>query len=159
MAQDLNNKYYVKNTSTGTFTDVTTKWDGLNILSISDMSALGKAVNVYNEQWINSNVEDFLITSANGKIIRENIDITITFIIGPRYASNATGFNTQAKYDEFVSYMTDTDVWVRSMYYGKDVHCVALDNVQPKEVKLHRGTETYILGEITLHTLAKPTNI
>lgn len=158
MAKKLSAKYYLKNTAAGTFSDVTTLYDGVNILQVSGFDERGKAINVYNEQWVNSQVEDFLITTLDTNnqpvIIRENVNLKVVFVVGQRYANST--INTQTVYDNFVNYMTNTDMWIASKFYGKQVHCVALDKVEPKSVKLKRGSSTYILGELTLHTLEKP---
>lgn len=158
MAKKLNSKYWIKNTAGGSFSDVTTLFDGVNILAVNGLDSKGKTVNVYTAQWVNSQTEDFLITTLdannNPVIIRENVDITVVFCVGQRYATGT--IDTQSVYDRFVNYMTNSDVWVRSSYVGKQVHCVALDKVEPKTIKLKRGTSTYILGEITLHCLEQP---
>lgn len=154
MAKKITNKYFVKNSESGSFVDVTTLFDGVNILAIEGLDARGKAINVYIEQWITGGT-DFMITSNNGQIVRENVDIKVVFIVGQRYA-NAT-IDTQNVYDSFVDYMTNTDVWVESLYVGKQVHCMALDKVEPKTIKLHRGGNTYILGEIQLRCIEPPT--
>lgn len=160
MAKKLTNKYYVKNTASGSYTDVTTLFDGVNILSVSGMTQRGKALNVYVEQW-QSGATDFQIVSESQTptIVRENVDIEITFVVGPRYATNLVGFDAQTKYDAFVDYLCNTDVWIKSAYVDKAVHCVNLDGCEPQTINLHRGTETYILGSIKLHTLEQPTTI
>ena len=159
MSKKITGKYYIKKTLAGPYTDVTTAFDGVNILDVTGMTERGKAINVYNEQWLGSNNEDFEITTNNGTIVRENVDITITFVVGRRYATNTANFNEQSVFDSFVDFLTNSDVWIKSLYVGKAVHCVANDKVDPKEIKLHRGTESYILGEIQLHCLEKPTNV
>ena len=155
MAKKITNKYFVKNSESGSFVDVTTSFDGVNVLSVDGLDSKGRSLNVYHEQWITGGT-DFMITSNNGQIVRENVDIKVVFIVGQRYA-NAT-IDTQTVYDSFVDYMTNTDVWVRSAYVGKQVHCVCIDKVEPKTIKLHRGNNTYILGEIQLHCIEKPSN-
>lgn len=155
MAKKITNKYFVKNSASGSFADVTTLFDGVSVLAIEGLDSCGRALNVYIEQWITGGT-DFMITSNNGQIVRENVDIKVVFIVGQRYA-NAT-INTQSVYDSFVNYMTNTDVWVKSSYVGKQVHCVATDKVEPKTVKLHRGGNTYILGELQLKCLESPSN-
>jgi hypothetical protein len=50
-------------------------------------------------------------------------------------------------------------VWIKSTYVGKQVHCVAIDKVEPKTVKLKRGANEYILGEIQLQALGVPTAV
>ena len=156
MAKKITNKYFVKNSANGSFADVTTLFDGVNILAVEGFDAKGKALNVYIEQWIDGGT-DFMITSNNGQIVRENVSIKVVFVVGQRYA-NAT-IDTQTVYDSFVDYMTNTDVWVKSAYVGKQVHCVSIDKFEPKTVKLHRGGNSYILGEIQLNTLEPPTTI
>ena len=155
MAKKITNKYFVKNSESGSFVDVTTLFDGVSILAVEGLDSRGKALNVYIEQWITGGT-DFMITSNNGQIVRENVDIKVVFIVGQRYANET--IDTQAVYDSFVDYMTNTDVWVKSAYVGKQVHCVATDKVEPKTIKLHRGSNTYILGEIQLHCIEHPSN-
>ena len=156
MAKKITNKYFVKNTANGSFADVTTLFDGVNILAVEGFDAKGKALNVYYEQWIDGGT-DFMITSNNGQIVRENVSIKVVFVVGQRYANST--IDTQTVYDSFVNYMTNTDVWIKSMYVGKQVHCVAIDKVEPKTVKLKRGANEYILGEIPLQTLGAPTAV
>jgi hypothetical protein len=153
MAKKISNKYFVKNSASGSFADVTTLFDGVNVLTVEGLDSRGKALNVYYEQWIDGGT-DFMITSNNGQIVRENVDIKVVFVVGQRYAN--TTINTQSVYDSFTDYMTNTDVWVKSSYVGKQVHCVAIEKVEPKTIKLHRGGNTYILGEIQLKCLETP---
>ena len=154
MAKKITNKYFVKNSESGSFVDVTTSFDGVSVLAIEGLDSRGKALNVYVEQWITGGT-DFMITSNNGQIVRENVDIKVVFIVGQRYANET--IDTQEVYDSFVDYMTNTDVWIKSSYVGKQVHCVCIDKVEPKTIKLHRGGNSYILGEIQLNTLEAPT--
>ena len=156
MAKKITNKYFVKNTASGSFVDVTTLFDGVNILSVEGFDSRGKALNVYYEQWITGGT-DFMITSNNGQIVRENVDIKVVFIVGQRYANST--IDTQSVYDAFVDYMTNTDVWIKSAYVGKQVHCVATDKIEPKTIKLHRGSDSYILGEIQLNTLESSSTV
>ena len=159
MAKKNAGKYYLKNTSNGTYSDVTTLFDGVNILAVNNLDGIGKSVNVYKAQWVNSQTEDFLITTTdnnnNPVVVRENVDIVVVFAVSGRYA-NAV-IDAQTVYDNFVSYMTNSDVWIGSTYVGKQVHCFAFNKFEPKTIKLQRGNNSYILGEITLHTLDKPT--
>ena len=156
MAKKITNKYFVKNSANGSFTDVTTLFDGVNVLAVEGLDAKGKALNVYVEQWITGGT-DFMITSNNGQIVRENVDIKVVFIVGQRYANST--IDTQSVYDAFVDYMTNTDVWIKSAYVGKQVHCVATDKIEPKTIKLHRGSDSYILGEIQLNTLESSSTV
>lgn len=156
MAKKITNKYFVKNTASGSFVDVTTLFDGVNILSVEGFDSRGKALNVYVEQWLDGST-DFMITSNNGQIVRENVDIKVVFIVGQRYANST--IDTQTVYDSFVDYMTNTDVWIKSAYVGKQVHCVAIDKIEPKTIKLHRGSDSYILGEIQLNTLESSSTV
>ena len=155
MAKQIKNKYFAKNTANGTYTDITDMFQGVCVLSIDGLDSKGRSLNVYYEQWITGGT-DFMITSNNGQIVRENVDIKVVFVVGQRYANST--INTQTVYDSFVNYMTNTDVWVKSSYVGKQVHCVCVDKVEPKTVKLHRGGNTYILGEIQLNCLETPSS-
>ena len=150
---DLRQAYYVKNPANGNFQDVATLFDGVRILSVTGVAAKGKAVNVYNEQWMDSQHEDFMITTNNGVIIRENVDVEVTFIVHNRYAGNTIDVKTQ--HDNFVDFMTSRDVWIRTSYQNNVIaHCVALDGYEPTTMKLKRNEETnYALGTIKLHCI------
>lgn len=159
---DSNNKYFVKNTENGSFTDITTLFDGVAVLKVTGLLAKGKPVNIYTAKWINEQGEDFLITTLDGNnnpvVIRENVDIELTFIVRKKYATTQTGFDVQTVHDNFVAYMTNSDVWVKSAYLGnKYVHCVCLKEYKPTTVSLMRGDNSYIIGTITLHALDAPT--
>ena len=158
MARDLKNVYFVKNTAGGSWVDVTTRFNGLRILKVDGFNSFGKPVNIYTAQWIDSQVEDFVITkevNSSPVVIRENTDLEITFIIRQKYANST--IDVQSVHDAFISYMTGTDVWVKSAYVGnKYVHCVCLKEYKPTTVKLQRGTESWIMGTLTLHCLEAP---
>ena len=150
---DLRQSYYVKNTSTGIFQDVATKFQGVRVLSVTGVAAKGKAVNVYHEQWMDSETEDFMITTNNGTIIRENVDIEVTFLVHNKYATNTIDVKTQ--HDAFVNYMTNSDVWIRTSYQNNVIaHCVCLDGYEPTTMKLKRDENAnYALGTIKLHCI------
>ena len=72
-------RYYVRKTPSGTWEDLTTKFGGLRVLTISGLNAVGEAINIYTEQWLDSQAEDFLVTTQdqqnNDVVIRKNVDI------------------------------------------------------------------------------------
>lgn len=150
---DLKQAYYVKNTQNGTFQDVATKFQGVRILSVTGVAAKGKAVNVYHEQWMDSETEDFMITTNNGTIIRENVDIEVTFLVRQQYATSVIDVKTQ--HDNFVKFMTDKDVWIRTSYQNNVIaHCVCIDGYEPTTMKLKRDVNAnYALGTIKLHCI------
>lgn len=155
--------YKIKNTESGTFVDIETMFNGLRILKMDGFLAKGKPVNIYTAQWIDSQEEDFLITTINETtnnpvVIRENTDIEITFIIRKKYATNpSVSFDVQSVHDAFISYMTDTDVWIKSSYVNnKYVHCVCLKEYKPTTQKMKRGDKSWIMGTITMHCLNAP---
>lgn len=156
--------YQVKNTQAGSFANIETMFNGLRILKMDGFLAKGKPVNIYTAQWIDSQEEDFLITTIdettnNPVVIRENTDIEITFIIRKKYATNpSVSFDVQSVHDDFISYMTDTDVWIKSSYVNnKYVHCVCLKEYKPTTQKMKRGDKSWIMGTITMHALDAPT--
>ena len=150
---DLKQAYYIKNSEAGNFQDVASRFQGVRILSITGVAAKGKAVNVYNEQWMDSETEDFMITTNNGTIIRENVDIEVTFIVHQRYA--ALPIDVKTSHDAFVNFMTRKDVWIRTEYQnGVIAHCVCLDGYEPTTMKLKRDSNAnYALGTIKLHCI------
>lgn len=156
---DSSNRYFVKNTANGVFQDITTLFDGVAVLKVDGMLGKGKPVNIYTAQWIDSQREDFLITSTdslnNPLVIRENVEISLTFIVRQKYASGT--IDIQSVHDSFVAYMTGSDVWIKSAYLGnKYVHCVCLSEYKPTTIKFGRGNDSYAMGTITLHTLDAP---
>ena len=155
------NRFFAKNTESGTFQDITTMFDGVAVLKLDGMLAKGEPVNVYTAQWIESQQEDFMITTLddndNPVVIRKNVDLELTFIVRQKYATGT--IDVQTVHDNFVDYIIGSDVWLKSSYVGnKYVHCVCLKEYNPTTVKLGRGDNSYIMGTITLHCLDAPTS-
>lgn len=158
MAQGLKNKYYVRKAASGEWEDLTTKFVGLKILKVDGMNEVGEAINIYSEQWIGSQSEDFFVTNKdallNDVVVRKNIDLQLTFICGSRYGA----IDTQACHDSFVDYVTKSgDFYIKSKYTDKEAHVICLKGYKPTTQKLHRGiNDSYIMGTIELHTLDAP---
>ena len=155
------NRFFAKNTESGTFQDITTMFDGVAVLKLDGMLAKGEPVNVYTAQWIDSQQEDFMITTLDGSdnpvVVRKNVDLELTFIVRQKYATGT--IDVQTVHDNFVDYITGSDVWLKSSYVGnKYVHCVCLKEYKPTTVKLGRGDNSYMMGTITLHCLDAPQN-
>lgn len=163
------NTYFVKKTESGTFQDITTLYSGVRILKIDGFLAKGKPINIFTQQWLSNQEEDFLITTLNGSgnpvVIRENVDIEMTFIVKRKYA--ASDIDVQTVHDNFVDYMTSSDIYLKSAYFGnKYVHCVCLESYQPTDVKLNRKNynansqvtvdNSYIIGTLKFHCLDTP---
>jgi len=153
--------YQIKKVESDAFQNIETLFDGVRILKVDGMLAKGKPVNIYNEQWIDSQSEDYLITTLdendNPIVIRENVDIEVTFAVRQKYASNT--IDVQQVHDSFVDYMTGSDVWIKSSYIGnKYAHCVCLSEYQPTIMKLNRGDNSFAMGTITFHCLDAPKN-
>lgn len=159
--------YQVKNTESGTYQNIETMFPGVAILKVDGMLERGEPVNIYTAQWVNSQEEDFLITTRdiydNPIVIRKNVDIEVTFIVKQKYASST--IDVMTTHDNFVDYMTGSDVWIKSSYMNnKYVHCVCLKEYKPTNVRLQRTINdngrridnSYVIGTITLHTLDSP---
>lgn len=159
MTNELTGKYFVKNSAAANYTDITTLVDGVRVLKIDGFLAKGKPVNIYTAQWTDSQTEDFMITTMDGNtpvVVRENVDLEITFIVHAKYTQNTIDVMTQ--HETFVNYLTSSDVWIESAYVNnRHVHCVCLQDYKPTTVKLQRGGDSYIMGTIVLHTLTQPT--
>ena len=154
------NTYFTKNSESSSWEDITSKFDGVRILKMDGFLAKGKPINIFTQQWLSNQEEDFLITTLDDNnrpvVIRENVNIEITFIVRQKYASNT--IDVQTVHDNFVAYMTNSDVWLKSSYLGnKYVHCVCLNEYKPTTINLERGDNSYIMGTITLHALDAPT--
>ena len=157
---ELRDKYFVRKSVNDAWEDITTKFDGVKVLSITDFNTRGKSVNIYNAQWITelTQNEDYAVGTEDGQgnpvVLRENIDISITFIVGNKYATNA--IDVVQVHDAFVDYITDGALYIKSKYTNKEVRCVCLDEYKPTTEKLQRGNNSWIMGTLKLHTLAKP---
>ena len=158
MAQDLRNKYFVRKGAEEEWKDFSSLFDGLRVLSIDGFNEIGKAINIYNEQWIDEQEEDFMVTTEDNLgqpiVIRENINLSLTFIVSGRYATN--GIDTREQHDKFIKYVSNGDFYIKSSYTGKIAHCALLDGYKPTTEKLRRGFSSYIIGTISLHTLDIP---
>ena len=153
------NTYFTKNSESASWEDITSKFDGVRILKMDGFLAKGKPINIFTQQWLSNQEEDFLITALddndNPVVIRENVDIEITFIVRQKYANLV--IDVQDVHDRFVEYMTGSDVWLKSAYLGnRYVHCVCLSEYKPTTVRLQRGGDSYIMGTLKLHTLNTP---
>lgn len=160
MANKISDKYFIKLKEGDNWQDVTALVDGINILSVSGFNEKGEAQNIYTADWINSQVEDFMVTTKDedGKdvVVHANVDLTMTFIAGTRYSTNKD-VDTQTAYDNFVDYICNNgDFYIRSLYAGKFAHVTCLKGVKIIDEKLHRGINSYIMASATLHTLDAP---
>lgn len=157
---ELRDKYFVRKSVNDAWEDITTKFDGVKVLAISDFNTVGKSVNIYNAQWITelTQNEDYAVGTEDGQgnpvVLRENIDISITFIVGNKYAT--TAIDVVQVHDTFVNYLTDGALYIKSKYTNKEVKCVCLDEYKPTTEKLQRGNVSWIMGTLKLHTLGKP---
>lgn len=153
-------KYYIKRTDNETYADITSVFDGISVLSLSGFGSRGDSVNVFTQQWIDSQSEDFMVTKkeqGSDVIIRQNVDIFLTFIIGRRYTNKL--INESLVYDDFVDYVTSGDFYIKSAYANKEAHVVCLKGFKPTSVKLNRGWGSYIMATIELHTLDNPSTV
>ena len=155
------NTYFIKNSESSSWEDITSKFDGVRILKMDGFLEKGEPINIFTQQWLSNQKEDFLITtldsSDNPVVVRKNVDLELTFIVRQKYATGT--IDVQTVHDNFVDYITGSDVWLKSSYVGnKYVHCVCLKEYKPTTVKLGRGDNSYIMGTITLHCLDAPTS-
>lgn len=155
------NTFFTKNSESASWEDITSKFDGVRILKMDGFLAKGEPINIFTQQWLSNQKEDFLITTrdeyGNPIVVRENVDIDITFVVRQKYASGNTTIDVKQVHDAFVAYMTNSDVWIKSAYINNEyVHCVCLKGYKPTIAKLQRGANSWIMGTITLHTLDVP---
>ena len=103
----------------------------------------------------NATEREELATYVTISVVNKFLQILDNFERAEAAAEKA--IDVQSVHDSFVSYMTDSDVWIKSAYLGnKYVHCVCLKEYKPTTVSLQRGDNSYIIGTITLHCLDAP---
>lgn len=153
--KSIESGYLVKR-GTQEFTPIAQLFAGVRILKIDGFTSTGEAKNIYTASWVDSQAEDYMVTTkkeVDGEtydvVVRNNVDLDITFIVGARYGAE----DVRAAHDAFIAYMTDGALYVKSEYVDRVMKCVCLKEYKPTTVKLHRGDGSHIIGTITLHTL------
>lgn len=159
MNNNLKGKYFVTKNWDDGWEDVAVKFDGLRVLSIDGWNEKGDAVNVFTQQWVDSQIEDVMVTTQDtllqDVILRQNVDLSMTFIISRRYAS--TTIDEQEVYDAFVDYVCNTGTfYVESSYTNKCAKVICLKGFKPTAQNLHRGNKSYIMATIPLHCVEAP---
>lgn len=158
MAYSLTGKYYV-GYGAG-WTDITTQFQGLRVLSIDGFNEVGDSVSVFTQQWLDSQAEDCFITTedvtGDPVIIRSNVDLQMTVIISRRYAN--TAIDEQVVYDSLRTFLNNGDFYLYSLYNNKVAHVISIKGFKPTTQKLNRGNKSYIMVTIPLHTLDVPTD-
>lgn len=148
-------KAYLAKKGEQSYMPLSTRFDGLRILSVKGMDEQGKPVNVYTAQWVNTQEEDYAIGSASNTIITENVNLEVSFIVSDKYATNR--IDVRQVHDAFVQYITKGDLWLKSQYEEKEVHCTCLEEYKPTLARLKRARgNNFIMGTIKLHALDLP---
>ena len=174
---DLTEKYYHSSNGT-TWVDFTTH-SGVRVLSIDGFGEIGDAVNVYTEQWVDSEIEDYMCTTKKTEqgttidaVVRKNVDINLTFIVSQRYAD--AHIDIQQTYDDMIATLCYSGaIYLKSTYVNKIAYVVCLKAVKPTIVRLQRGEyrtneqnqverwdiDSYIMATIPFHCLKPPYKI
>lgn len=159
MNNELKGKYYVKKGSNDNYTDITTMFDGVRVLSLDGFNEVGEAVNVFTQQWVDSQAEDFMVTkqvtnnnTTTDVVIRKNVDLSMTIIVSRRYAS--TTIDEQSVFNTLRDYFCNHgDFYIKSLYTNMQAHVVCLSGFKPTTQKLNRNEKSYIIATIPLHCL------
>ena len=171
---DLKEKYF--HSSDGTIWDDFTNKSGVRVLSIEGLDEIGDAVNVYTEQWVDSEIEDYMCTTKKtvqgttiDAVVRKNVDINLTFIVSQRYTD--THIDIQQTYDDMIATLCYSGaIYLKSTYVNKIAYVVCLKAVKPTVVRLQRGEyrtneqnqvkrwdiDSYIMATVTFHCLKPP---
>ena len=158
----LENSYLVKRGDQD-FRTISSMFAGVRILKIDGFTSKGKPVNIYTAQWVDSQTEDYMVTKQVTQdeetydvVIRENVDLNITFIVDDkiRQGSSTPATDVRTMHDSFVSYMTDGELYIKSLYTERIMRCVCLKEYKPTTERLKRVSgQNYIIGTLSLHTL------
>lgn len=162
----LNGKYFFSLTGElGSWNDFADFFTGLKILKVSGFNDIGDAVNIFTQQWTDSQTEDVMITTKKRVqqqrfvdwVIRENVDLTVSFIVSERYNPyyDATDPNTQTQhlYSTFANTFNHRFgiFYIYSAYAKAYAKVALLKGIKITTEKLNRGKNSYILGTMTLH--------
>ena len=145
---DIATKYYVRR-GDQEFATIASLFGGVRILKIEGMTGVGSAKNIYTASWVDSQSEDYMVVGDG--VVRENVDINITFIVSNKYGA----VDVRQQHDAFIAYMTDGELYLKSDYAGRTMRCVCLKGYKPTTEHLKRagGANDYIIGTLSLHTL------
>ncbi len=145
---DIATKYYVRR-GDQEFATIASLFGGVRILKIEGMTGVGSAKNIYTASWVDSQSEDYMVVGDS--VVRENVDINITFIVSNKYGA----VDVRQQHDAFVAYMTDGELYIKSDYTGRTLRCVSLKDYKPTTVHIKRegSGNDYIIGTISMHTL------
>ena len=144
MNNELKNKYFVRKTESEAeaWVDIATKFNGVRILTLDGFNEVGEAVNIFTQQWVDSQAEDFMVTKQvdnQDVVIRKNVDLSMTIIVSRRYAREY--------------FCNHGDFYIKSSYTNMQAHVVCLSGFKPTTQKLNRNEESYIIATIPLHCL------
>lgn len=155
MNNELKDKYFVRKTESGNWQDIATKFNGVRILTLDGFNEVGEAVNIFTQQWVDSQAEDFMVTKQvnnHDVVIRKNVDLSMTIIVSRRYAS--TTIDEQSVFNELREYFCNHgDFYIKSSYTNMQAHVVCLSGFKPTTQKLNRNEKSYIIATIPLHCL------
>jgi hypothetical protein len=145
---DIATKYYVRR-GDQQFATIASLFGGVRILKIGGMTGVGSAKNIYTASWVDSQTEDYMV--AGDSVVRENVDLDITFIVSNKYGAT----DVRQRHDAFIAYMTDGELYLKSDYTGRTMRCVCLKDYKPTTEHLKRAgsTNDYIIGTLSLHTI------
>ena len=148
------NRYFVKDSVNTTYVDITTKFVGLTLLIVDNFNKKGKAKNIYNQSWVNSNTEDVYIPDT---VYFEQPDIDFTFIVRD---SDNHSVNVQSVHDAFIDYMTTHKVTIKSLYADKEADFICLAEYKPTLTHVKRPVgNNYITGTIQMHRVTANNNV
>ena len=153
---NIANEYLVRRGSQS-FATIASLFSGVRILKIDGFTSVGKPINIYTAQWVNAQEEDYMVTSKvtvdnvdYDAVFRENVDISITFIVADRYGA----VDVRQSHDAFIAYMTDGALHLKSNYAQRTMRCVCLKEYKPTVEKLQRST-----GKNYIKTSANATTV
>lgn len=161
----LNGKYFFSSTGdSGSWNDFADYFTGLKILKISGFNDIGDAVNIFTQQWTDTQKEDVMVTTKKRAqqqrlidwVIRENVDLTVSFIVSERYNPYYDPVDptthTQHLYSVFADTFNHVGIfYIYSAYARAYAKVALLKGIKITTEKLNRGKDSYILGTMTLH--------
>lgn len=130
-----------QNSPTGT-NDLETRFYGLKYSKCDGLNSKGKRKNVHTEKYADSG--ELRVWQDPNIVLREATDITLTFYF--------TGDNRQAKYDEFIEYISNGKINYWDTVRKKHAYMIFVDQAKPKE-DVYKGSIPYILAELKMQNL------
>ena len=144
----ITGKYFFKTKETDNWTDFVAYNPYFDILSVKGLDSLGAPMNIFTQQWVNSDSMDVYVPDT---VHRETNAVEINFIVWNKYSPNATASTISSNHDMIIKQFVGLTWWFKSLYSFRSCQLICQDVYEPTLVHLRpNGELSYITGTLKL---------